>query len=166
MFQLCKAAAFLGIECQFESNHGLKDAFGQHLAKYGISYGTEAEFEFRYAIFAEKDAEIKAHNSENNSFTMGHNKFSTYTREEYRRMLGRLPNKNKSSSKVVELPTNNLSATVDWRTKGAVNEVQDQGQCGSCWAFSATAAIESAHFLKTGKLLKLSEQQLVDCSSQ
>jgi len=57
---------------------------------------------------------------------MGHNKFSTFTREEYRRMLGRLPNKNKSSSKVVELPTDNLSATVDWRTKGAVNEVQDQ----------------------------------------
>jgi C1A family cysteine protease len=96
---------------------------------------------------------------------MGHNKFSTFTREEYRRMLGRLPNKNKSSSKVVELPTDKLSDSVDWRTKGAVNAVQDQGQCGSCWAFSSTAAMESAHFLKTGQLLKLSEQQLVACSA-
>ena len=46
---------------------------------------------------------------------------------------------------------------MDWRAKGAVNPVQDQGNCGSCWAFSAVAAMESAHFIKTGKLLKLSE---------
>lgn len=64
---------------------------------------------------------------------------------------------------VTELSTTNLSTSVDWRTKGAVNPVQDQGQCGSCWAFSSTAAMEGEHFLKTGKLLKLSEQQFVDC---
>lgn len=157
MLQLCKAAALFGIECEFESNHGLKDSYAMHIAKYGLSYGTDEEFEFRYAIFAEKDAEIKAHNAESSSFKLGHNKFSTYTREEYRRMLGRLPKSHKSSSEPVYLPTDNLSASVDWRTKGAVNAVQDQGQCGSCWAFSATAAMEGAHFLKTGKLLKLAE---------
>jgi len=64
------------------------------------------------------------------------------------------------------LPTDNLSKSVDWRTKGAVNAVQDQGQCGSCWAFSSTAAMEGAHFLKTGKLIKLAEQELVDCDTQ
>lgn len=91
---------------------------------------------------------------------MGHNKFSTYTHDEYKRILGRLPNKNKNSSaKVVELPTNNLTdGNVDWRSKGAVNEIQDQEGCGSCWAFSAVAAMESAHFLKTNILIKLSEQ--------
>ena len=52
---------------------------------------------------------------------------------------------------------------IDWRDLGAVNPVQDQGQCNSAWAFSATAVIEGAHFIKTGKLLKLSEQQFVDC---
>lgn len=136
-----------------------------HLSKYGLSYGTEEEFEFRYAIFLEKDAEIQAHNAENSTFKLGHNKFSTYTREEYRRMLGRTPKKaSKDLSKLAYLPTDKLSTAVDWRTKGAVNAVQDQGQCGSCWAFSATAAMESAHFLKTGTLLKLAEQQLVDCA--
>jgi len=55
------------------------------------------------------------------------------------------------------------AAEVDWRTKGAVNPVQNQGQCGSCWAFSSTAALEGAHFLNSGNLLKLSESQFVDC---
>ena len=59
-----------------------------------------------------------------------------------------------------------LETSVDWRTKGAVNPIQDQGQCGSCWAFSSVAAMEGAHAIKTGTLLKLSEQQFVDCDKR
>jgi C1A family cysteine protease len=54
--------------------------------------------------------------------------------------------------------------SVDWRDKGAVNAVQNQASCGSCWAFSACTTLESEHFIKTGNLLKFSEQQLVDCA--
>jgi C1A family cysteine protease len=90
--------------------------------------------------------------------------FSTFTHEEYKKLLGRKSQVPDGAFVEEELlDTTGLADSVDWRALGGVNPVQDQGQCGSCWAFSSTAALEGAHFVASGKLLKLAEQQFVDC---
>jgi cathepsin L len=133
------------------------------MSEYGLSYGTPEEYQFRMAIYAAKDAEYREINANpENTFTVGHNKFSTWTQEEYKRILGGKMEVPTTEPVILEEPSNDA---VDWRQKGAVNAVKDQGQCGSCWAFSATAAVEGEHFIKTGKLLVLAEQQVVDCDT-
>ena len=93
------------------------------------------------------------------------NKFTDYTPEEYRKLLGYKPSSHKFLEQAAQdLPVENLPKELDWRTKGAVTGVKDQSQCGSCWAFSATGAIEGHYQISNGNLLSLSEQQLVDCN--
>lgn len=162
---ICKAAALAGIVCEQETEDFamVEQRYMEHLAAYGISYGTDEEYKFRLEQFAKKDAEINAINAEENTYVLGHNKFSTWTKDEYMRILKRKPAVMEGEEE--ELDTANLDAEVDWRAKGAVNPVQNQGQCGSCWAFSSVAAMEGSHFINKGELLKLSEQQFVDCAS-
>lgn len=165
MNKLCKAAAWMGYKklCGDEPvSMEIEQAFVEHVSSYGLMFGTKEEYEFRMSLYAKKDAEIQKINAEEQNFTVGHNFMSTWTDFEYKKMLGGAKGVSAGESKIVELEEAN-DGGIDWRTKGVVNPVKNQGQCGSCWAFSAVSSMESAWAIKTGKLLEFSEQEIVDC---
>jgi Pyruvate/2-oxoacid:ferredoxin oxidoreductase delta subunit len=166
MNTLCKAATFMGYKhfCEESVSMEIEQAFVEHASVYGLSYGTKEEYQFRLSLFAERDAIINKINAEEQNFTVGHNFMSSWSQFEYRRLLGDKSLSYPQKGEYTILPDTDAVA-VDWRTAGAVNPVKNQLHCGSCWAFSATAAIESAHFIKNGELLSLSEQQVVSCDT-
>ena len=139
--------------------------FMKHLAKFGKTLETIAEFEQRLVYFSTLDQFIEDHNAGEHNFTLGHNQFSHLSRTEYTGMLGRKAQEPHVVRQPKIFDESNNSMTVDWVAAGAVTPVKDQGQCGSCWSFSATGALEGAHFLATGTLESFSEQQLVSCST-
>lgn len=151
----------------FEVDQVGRSEFDQHLAEYGKSYGTKEEYEFRLAIFRENLMKIAVHNQKNaDDAVWGINHMVDWTPQEYKKLLGLKPRPVEEVAPVNESRIGDLPASVDWRTKGAVTAVKNQGSCGSCWAFSATGAMEGAYFLKNNELDSFSEQQLVDCSTK
>ena len=139
--------------------------FMKWISEHGKRYGTRAEFEFRLNQFKETLAKVEEHNSRNDvGHKVGLNAFADLTADEWKMKLGYRAQDKLAAKEPKILDETNLADSVDWRTKGAVTPVKNQGQCGSCWAFSTTGAVEGAMFLSSGSLQSYSEQNLVDCS--
>jgi len=139
---------------------------------FNRKYATPAEEQKRLAIFTANLQFIEEHNArfamDVVTFTVGVNQFADMTNEEFQKVAHgyNAPAEVANASTYLSPNFGALPASVDWRTKGYVTPVKDQGQCGSCWAFSATGSLEGQWFKKTNKLISMSEQNLVDCSGK
>lgn len=145
--------------------------FQDFKSDYGKTYKNQVEETKRFSIFKDNLRKIEEHNALYAkglvSYKKGINKFSDLTQEEFTATLT-LTRDRKSILNVTSQHVNSglpVPSSVDWRDDGQVTGVKDQAACGSCWAFSVTGATEAAFKRKTGRLVSLSEQQLIDCTT-
>jgi len=150
---------------------------------FGRQYQTFDDETLRYKIWYENLGRIATTNSQNLSYKLRLNQFADLTDNEFRLKVhghqgscfrndlakSKVPvistrTKAQKKNKLVDTPPATLPASVDWTSQGVVTPVKNQGDCGSCWAFSTTGSIECNYAIANGVLNSLSEQQLVDCS--
>ncbi|XP_066246542.1 cathepsin L-like [Euwallacea similis] len=141
--------------------------------KHAKTYASSKEELLRFAIFQENLKTIENHNRRFEAgletYQMGVTKFADYTTEEFLTLLKRQSKSKPQYDKIktfqppVDKP--DLPNATDWRDVGAVTRVKDQGDCGSCWAFSVTGTLESFYYLRYEEKVEFSEQQLIDCDA-
>jgi len=153
------------------AQNGPRDVlWGAFKRDFGKEYDVEEEL-MRFEIFKSNMDFIDAHNAEGHSYTLGVGPFADLTNSEFKASLPDPKRARAALSNTAnpidwsKLGVTDIPRSVDWKKKGAVTEVKNQGLCGDCWAFSATGALEGLEFLTTQqKPTPLSEQQLVDCT--
>ena len=162
-----KAFAIAHIFAAASAIQHLELKYMNYLAEFGKVINNLEEFEQRLENFIATDKAIENMNAEGNTWTAGHNQFSDWSKEEYKSILGaKKPiQSSDEDAKLTSFDETKNADTLNWRDWGAVTPVKNQGQCGSCWAFASTGALEGAHFVASGQLETFSEQQLVDCTT-
>lgn len=141
--------------------------FHQYTKEFNKVYDNLETFKYRFKIFIDNLYFIKSFNDKNDSsYILGVNEYADLSHDEF---VDTYLNKNFQhvANNVDKEMMHNAKYpdSVDWRAKGAVNPIRDQGQCGSCYAFSSIGALEAAYYIKNGMLPQFSEQQIVDCST-
>jgi len=153
---------------RLQSHHSFKSFMQEHSKRYP----DYSEYKKRFGIFKENMKKVQfLRETERGSGKYGATKFADLTEEEFKeRHLGLYTkqydpvlNEFDSDLPPADIPNVALPESFDWRTKGAVTPVKNQGSCGSCWAFSVTGNVEGQYKIKHGELLSFSEQELVDC---
>lgn len=125
----------------------------------------DVEYKERQLNFLRNKARVEKVNSENRSYKLKLNHLADRSESELRAMMGLKRSQKKDFAAHRYTPSNGVKpASVDWREKGAVTPVKDQCMCGSCWTYGTVGVLEGQYFLKYGKLVKFSEQNLLDCS--
>ncbi|XP_029426968.1 digestive cysteine proteinase 2-like isoform X2 [Rhinatrema bivittatum] len=155
---------YFGREPGSERAHQL---FHHYAEKYGKMYSGEEELELRKQTFMQNMRYIHSKNRANLPYKLVLNHLADHTGEELARLRGRQSSKEPNHGlpfPAEQLQGINLPDSMDWRLYGAVTPVKDQAVCGSCWSFATTGALEGALFQKTGNLMPLSQQMLIDCS--
>ena len=152
----------------FELEHDYH--FEKYVAEFSKAYESEEEFHFRKNLFEQKLAHIIAHNRAGHSWKKGVNQFTDHTTEEFKQRLG-FDMQMAAAYHASSVPTQKHSFvntqvpdSIDWREKGIISPVKDQGNCGSCWTFAAAECVESYWAMSTGELNVLSEQQIASCT--
>ncbi|KAM3289431.1 cysteine protease XCP1 isoform X1 [Capsicum chacoense] len=146
--------------------------FETWMDKHSKIYKSIEEKLHRFEIFRDNLKHIDERNKLISNYWLGLNEFADLSHDEFKKMyLGlkvqseKRPN-DESTQEFIYRDFVDLPKSVDWRKKGAVTDVKNQGSCGSCWAFSTVAAVEGINQIKTGNLTSLSEQELIDCDTK
>ncbi|CAA6659602.1 unnamed protein product [Spirodela intermedia] len=156
-------------EKDLATEHSLWDLYERWWSHHAVKRELD-EKRRRFPVFKDNVRFIHGHNRKDSTYKLGLNKYGDMTSEEFRRASAgfKLQRRRGGPRASGEFSNANATATppsVDWRQKGAVTPVKDQGDCGGCWAFSAVAAVEGITQIRTSKLVSLSEQELIDCNT-
>uniref|UniRef100_A0A7S3UE94 Granulins domain-containing protein n=1 Tax=Picocystis salinarum TaxID=88271 RepID=A0A7S3UE94_9CHLO len=159
---------------RYEEVHvDLRAKFHEWTVRFGKAYDTAEEWEERLLVFASNAAYVREYNAKHTSHWLGLNGLADLTVDEFKAKYlgldakprqGMLRNSN-AAFRYENVDLQKLPDQVDWRKKGAVTHVKNQGMCGSCWSFSTTGSVEGINAIYTGELVALSEQELIDCDT-